>query len=95
MIKHCCDKMAFFIVEGKVPIHYVPKFREYAIELYKPKTFQDLYYCPWCGRKLPKSLRDRWFDYLENSIDNFAGTEDRRIPEEFLGETWWVSRNIE
>ncbi|MEM7780234.1 MAG: hypothetical protein AAF697_07595 [Pseudomonadota bacterium] len=26
---------------------------------------QQLFYCPWCGEKLPPSQRDRWFDELE------------------------------
>jgi hypothetical protein len=26
---------------------------------------QQLFFCPWCGERLPSSQRDRWFDELE------------------------------
>lgn len=26
---------------------------------------QQLFFCPWCGVRLPQSQRDRWFDALE------------------------------
>jgi hypothetical protein len=66
--------------EQKVPISYYTKFREYSIELCQKGVFQDIYYCPWCGTKLPSSLREEWFNYLESMLENFLGSEDSRIP---------------
>lgn len=28
-------------------------------------TSQQIYFCPWCGERLPQSQRDKWFDELE------------------------------
>ncbi|WP_399449174.1 DUF6980 family protein [Streptomyces sp. WAC01280] len=42
-------------------------------------------FCPWCGRRLPESQRDRWFDELERrGIDPW---EDE-VPAEFQDDGW-------
>lgn len=94
MNQHCCEQMVFFLNEKKVPIKYFPKFREYSIELYQKGVFQDIYYCPWCGKKLPESLRDKWFSILEETISDFDGPDDQRIPNEFSTDAWWIERNL-
>lgn len=44
-----------------------------------------LFYCPWCGDKLPPSQRDRWFDELEaRGIDPNVDP----IPPEFQSGEW-------
>ena len=48
---------------------------------------QDLYYCPWCGEKLPPSKADAWFDELEKAeIDPSKGD---KIPSRYQDGTWW------
>ncbi|CAC9580370.1 hypothetical protein BPUTSESOX_747 [uncultured Gammaproteobacteria bacterium] len=64
MIKHCCKEIGFFLEEDKVRISYNNIFREYSIELNSNAT-QLIYYCPWCGSKLPKSLDDEYLNKLE------------------------------
>jgi hypothetical protein len=45
-----------------------------------------LEHCPWCGTRLPPSLRDRWFDELEAlGVDE---QEIENIPARFLSAEW-------
>ena len=88
MDTHCCQQMKYFLDEGKVSVNYYPRFREYSIKLSGSNAFQDIDYCPWCGTKLPESLRDEWFDILENMFEDFDGFDDSRLPEEFKGDAW-------
>ena len=49
-------------------VHYDERYDEYLIvlsDLDGVVTGLTIYFCPWCGEKLPKSLRDKWFDELE------------------------------
>lgn len=42
-------------------------------------------FCPWCGRRLPESQRDRWFDELESrGIDPWEG----EVPPEYQDDRW-------
>ena len=43
-------------------------------------------HCPWCGTKLPESLREEWFDRLDR-----LGLEpgDPAIPESMRSDDWW------
>ncbi|WP_425302983.1 DUF6980 family protein [Nocardia otitidiscaviarum] len=46
-------------------------------------------YCPWCGAKLPDSLRDEWFDRIfDLGLD---GPEDVRIPVDMRTDAWWAN----
>lgn len=45
-----------------------------------------LTFCPWCGQKLPSSLRDAWFDEMDRlGIGPFG----EHIPAEFSDERWY------
>ena len=44
-------------------VNYDARFDVYWVEAGEAK--QQLFYCPWCGEKLPDQQRDRWFDELE------------------------------
>ena len=52
-------------------------------------------YCPWCGFKLPTSLRDEWFHILrtEYGLDNPCD-DKRKIPKEFKSDEWWKKRKL-
>ena len=73
-----------------VPIIYLPKFREYGIDILDGgQSFLVFSYCPFTGIRLPKSLRDEWFDTIEKlDID----PEDSDIPEKFKTDQWWRER---
>ena len=78
-----------------VPITYNSKFREYGIWvlnggpvgiLEAGSIVQVIAFCPWCGSKLPDSLRDSWFQRLDElKLEPF----DPALPEEMKSGAWW------
>ncbi|GAA2406212.1 hypothetical protein GCM10010420_37640 [Streptomyces glaucosporus] len=97
MTRHCCAEMARRAAWecGSHPspfdcpdavVRFDARFREYGLIVHDGGTSViGIAFCPWCGRKLPESARDRWFDELESrGIDPW---EDE-IPEEFRDGRW-------
>ncbi|MEV6103217.1 hypothetical protein AB0M28_00690 [Streptomyces sp. NPDC051940] len=94
---HCCESMARRL-EWSCTLHddafacpdalisFSSRYQEYGIIVHDGGTAViGIGYCPWCGRRLPESQRDRWFDELEKrGIDPW---EDD-IPEEFQSDSW-------
>ena len=93
-MNYCRDKMKYFPYKDKEKvdpdniIYYTPRFDEYGIIIHdQGKSYIVISYCPWCGRKLPASKRDRWFDELEKmGIDD---PFDADIPQEYNTDKWW------
>jgi hypothetical protein len=81
------------LASGEVGITYVEQFREYGIDYREGfgGSIQTIAHCPWCGRRLPKALRDEWFAILDE-----AGLEpeDPQVPEEMKSDAWWRSRSL-
>ena len=73
--------------ELEIPFLYDPKFREYGLRILDGGTSQiPVNYCPWCGKKLPTSLRDKWFAELKAlKIDPGAD----KIPEKYQTDEWY------
>lgn len=98
--QHCCDLISDSINDQRIQIGYEPTFREYFIPLlYKEKitAIQCLYYCPWCGKKLPKDLRDEWFNILETEYhldDPRSKEQEKLVPEAFKTDEWWKKLNL-
>jgi len=66
---------------------FVSKFREYGLKIIDGgSSYLEINFCPWCGSRLPDSLRDEWFDRLE-----YLGIDPavNKIPEEFLNDLWY------
>ena len=64
-------------------VEYDVRFDDYWVQAGGAR--QLLFYCPWCGEKLPPSQRGRWFDELEaRGIDPNVNT----IPTEFQSGEW-------
>ncbi|MEV0670873.1 hypothetical protein [Mycobacterium sp. NPDC050441] len=78
--------MASALGEDDYPLEYLPKFREWGIAILDGgSSVSVISYCPFCGVKLPSSLRDEWFDRLEN-----LGLEvDDPLPIELQSDAWW------
>ncbi len=95
---HCCQLMADSINDQRIQIGYDPITGDYFIPLlYKGKTtaLQCLYLCPWCGKKLPTSLNNLWFEILEkeyNLNDPDSKEQQNLIPNEFKTDEWWKKR---
>jgi hypothetical protein len=101
---HCCDEMRrqFERVCDQHPdrfdcpdcfVHYSPKFREYGLIVHDGGSSScRMRFCPWCGTKLPESLRDEWFAEMERrGIDPWEG----EVPAEFQSSAWWAARHGE
>ncbi len=87
----CCAELCNHIDGKDVPIKYSEKFREYGILITDGGTATQLiHYCPWCGQKLPVSLRDTWFSIIES-----MGLElSNQLPSEFYTSLWWEQRRL-
>ena len=99
MTEHCCEQIAYYLSpeiqrEG-VSIEYDPCFREYGIKISDGgSSVVNITHCPWCGSELQKTLRDKWFELLEEIIPDFDGFADPRIPDEFKTDEWWKKRGL-
>ena len=96
----CCEDMQNNIFDTSAAksnstdktIYYSPRFREYGIPVRDglggyASSYIQIQYCPWCGKRLPKSKRDEWFDTLY-SLGYDSPMEDD-IPEEFMTSRWY------
>jgi hypothetical protein len=94
---YCCDALQQEIDDPRVFISYISKYREYAIGTIDSNIVRLIYNCPWCGTKLPKSLRKKWFSVLEtehNFDDPWNEKQSKLIPEEFKTDEWWKKRGL-
>ena len=94
---HCCEQMDLLLEDPKVPIEYYPIAREYGLTLRGSSAVQLLYYCPWCGTKLPESVRDLFFQILREQYNIDPGFDiknDPNIPPEFKSDEWWKKRSL-
>jgi hypothetical protein len=70
----CCAQMQHGLDNPNIPLIYTAKFREVGIKV--PDGGDStilLLFCPWCGTKLPASLRSEWFAELElRKIDPYG-----------------------
>jgi hypothetical protein len=98
--QHCCLDMAWFISDpvewesqGRNPvIAWIRPWNEYRIEVsHQSNSATLIYFCPWCGRRLPASLREEWYQTLYGMGYNDPGEQD--IPDEFESDTWWRKHN--
>jgi len=79
--------MQYYLASGEVGIEFIPKFREYGIAVRgEGKSVITIEFCPWCGSKLPQSLRTKWFERIDElGIDEATD----RIPVELRSEEWY------
>jgi hypothetical protein len=88
----CCDEMFLHISEREVAIRYSRVFREFGIKILDGgSSIQMIDFCPWCGKKLPTSLRDECANELEK-----LGYElfDDNIPQKYKTDKWWRDKNL-
>ena len=95
----CCQSIYEKLLgenNGECELHflYEPRFREYFIDIKAEYggVSCSVSHCPWCGTKLPKGLRDEFFDTLEKEykIETDIGECEERadIPLEFKTDEW-------
>lgn len=93
----CCEDMAYHTYQPtdseEKTILYIPRFNEYGIPCRDDSGASVILitHCPWCGKALPKSLRDEWFDKL--SVLGFENPLfDDSIPQAFQTDVWWKGK---
>jgi uncharacterized protein DUF6980 len=107
MKQFCCEIMnqqAKLFWDNKLKDHtviYDKRWRDYFVYFNEEKEQRDremltpIYFCPWCGTKLPVSLADDWYDILDNEygIDHPA-VDKHKVPPEFQTDEWWRKRGL-
>lgn len=69
----------------KVAVEYDDVFDEYSIEVPGGAGRQQIYFCSWCGLRLPASKRDQWYDELDaQGVD--PNTDS--VPEPYKTAAW-------
>ncbi len=94
--EHCCKFLADDIKRPETYINYKPMFRKYYVELQGSSSIQCIWFCPWCGKELPRDLRQDWFNILENEygLEDPRGDQEHLVPEKFKSDEWWKKQNI-
>jgi hypothetical protein len=79
--------MSAHLEAKELRLSYSPKFREYGIDYTKQAGggLQVINFCPWCGSKLPSSLRDQWFEQL----DRLGLEPEDQLPDKLQDDSWW------
>lgn len=84
-----CERLINALENSDVPLRYTPWLREYGILFLDDRVSVLLIeYCPFCGEKLPDSLRNEWFDRLDE-----LGLEpdDDDVPFAMRSDRWWMT----
>ena len=89
MNEHRCEQLDYAVADERLPVTYVPRFREWGIDYVDGLSFLTLEFCPWDGEKLPESLRDEWFRRVREDLGLEPGDPDTVYPEEMRSDRWW------
>jgi hypothetical protein len=93
---YCCEALNYQKEDKYCPIEYSKKWREYSIRDFSSTSRSLMMFCPNCGTRLPSSLRDEWFDILEQEygLEDPMDDDKKKIPKEFLTDEWWKKRKL-
>jgi hypothetical protein len=96
--QYCCDEMTHWVTQTcsqhidpwdcpDMVIVYSPHWNEFGLPIHDGGASKvTIFYCPFCGVRLPESKRDLWFENLETL--GISPLEDD-IPEKFRSDAWW------
>ena len=105
----CCNDLKRAITYEDAPepgsiVLYRHVWREFSIpsgDITSKETPDAIYYCPYCGSRLPRSLWDEWYNALEDEYNLFYDERTeyhddflRRVPPEFRSDEWWKKRGL-
>lgn len=106
-MKICCTMLDDIIQSKEYLIGYSPMFREFYMTLLdsrndvgffvgkQSRPMQCLNWCPFCGAKLPSSLRTEWHDILNDmGIEEPLFKDEHCVPDDFTTDKWWKDRGI-
>ncbi len=94
---YCCQLMTDFLEDKRIPLKYSAQYREYFFNLLNSNASQGILYCPWCGKKLPSRLGEKWLEILTkeyNISDPYDKKQSKLVPEEFKSDEWWKKRKL-
>jgi len=93
---HCCDHMVYALEDYQKLLNYDAKYREYGLKIPGHTGCLIMDYCPFCGVKLPSSLRKQWGYTLRNDylLEDPIEKDKSKIPQEFLTDQWWKKRRL-
>ncbi len=87
-MKHCCEQMNENIKSEDGIVYYSDVFNEYGIPYSDGVSIMKMEFCPWCGKRLPQSMREKWFNELE-ALGYEEPWLNENIPEEYKSDKWW------
>ena len=96
---HCCSSMDYIFQDQRIPLEYIPVFREYIVPATYAYQGDQIFYCSWCGAKLPSSVRENYFNTLKKefniptTITELAAIY-HHLPSEFKSDKWWKKRKL-
>ena len=82
--------------DSSTPLFFDFVFREFGVHRYnvvdgsKLESYDVISFCPITGKKLPKSLRDLFFDEIEAL--GFTSSQDEGLPAKYKNADWWTER---
>ena len=96
-MEYCCEQMEYQLTyicpnHGRsscpdILIYYSDVFDEYGLNIFDGGSSHIVInFCPWCGKKLSESQRDRWFDELEKL--GYNDPYEQEIPEDYKSDAW-------
>lgn len=76
-------------------VYFSSKFNEYGIPIHdgengRATSYILIQYCPWCGKKLPDSMREEWFERLESLGFESPFEDFDKIPSEYKSSEWYA-----
>ncbi|MCA6363443.1 MAG: hypothetical protein IM638_10425 [Bacteroidetes bacterium] len=83
MQRNCSDDYN----NADTPIYISYKFNEFGLKIMDGgSSYILISHCPFCGTKLPESLRDKWYAEMDKrGIDTWAD----EIPEAYKTDAWY------
>lgn len=91
---YCCEQFLFHLNKKEKIIVYESCFRRYLLrsDYWQMNT---IYFCPWCGKKLPENLANKFFEVIKEELETFvAADEIHKLPKEFKTDEWWKKRGL-
>jgi hypothetical protein len=93
---HCCLTMDAELSRGDALLYYSLRFREYGVKIPNSTGGMLMNYSICCGKKVPESVRDEWYDILEKEygLERPDGEDKKKVPAEFWTDEWWKKRGL-
>ncbi|CCQ74757.1 hypothetical protein [Magnetospira sp. QH-2] len=104
---HFCRGVSSVLDDMRNMYWYLPHTREYGFRIIDPEQRVDFQpirilpapYCPWCGTRLPSSLRTQWEERVRNrglDPDDLVASHPppKGWPEELTTSAWWKNEGL-